>query len=69
MQIEAVRVSQQLRGNGLGSAMMHWAVDEAGRRGVALVQLTSDNSRIDAHRFYERLGFVQSHAGFKTRLH
>lgn len=67
-QIEAVRVSADLRGNGLGSAMIAWAVEEAGRRGATLVQLTSDNSRTDAHRFYERLGFVQSHAGFKLHL-
>ena len=65
MQIEAVRVDGDLRGNGIGSAMIRWAVAEAGRRGAALVQLTSDNTRLDAHRFYERLGFVQSHAGFK----
>ncbi len=68
MQIEAVRVAGELRGNGLGSAMMGWAVDEAVRRGATLVQLTSDNSRTDAHRFYGRLGFVKSHAGFKLLL-
>ena len=65
MQIEAVRVDGDLRGNGLGSAMIRWAVAEAGRKGAELVQLTSDNTRLDAHRFYEHLGFVQSHAGFK----
>ncbi|PYH00435.1 GNAT family N-acetyltransferase [Arthrobacter stackebrandtii] len=68
MQIEAVRVDETLRGIGLGSAMMRWAVEEARRRGAALVQLTSDNARPDAHRFYDRLGFVQSHAGFKLLL-
>ncbi|WP_425862438.1 GNAT family N-acetyltransferase [Arthrobacter sp. TWP1-1] len=68
LQIEAVRVDEQLRGLGLGGAMITWAVDEARRRGAALVQLTSDASRLDAHRFYERLGFTQSHAGFKLQL-
>ncbi len=68
LQIEAVRVDEQLRGLGLGGAMITWAVDEARRRGAALVQLTSDASRLDAHRFYERLGFTQSHAGFKLSL-
>lgn len=68
MQIEAVRVDEGLRGNGLGSAMIRWAVEEAARRGASLVQLTSDNTRTDAHRFYERLGFTQSHAGFKLLL-
>lgn len=67
-QIEAVRVAGGLRGTGLGSAMMRWAIDEARRRGCALVQLTTDKSRGDAHRFYQRLGFVASHEGMKLAL-
>ena len=47
---------------------MTWAIDEARRRGCALVQLTSDKSRQAAHRFYERLGFVASHEGMKLAL-
>lgn len=67
-QIEAVRVAESTRGSGLGAAMMRWAIDEARGRGCALVQLTSDKSRADAHRFYERLGFVSSHEGMKLKL-
>ena len=67
-QIEAVRVAESTRGSGLGAGMMTWAIDEARRRGCALVQLTSDKSRTDAHRFYDRLGFVASHEGMKLRL-
>jgi GNAT superfamily N-acetyltransferase len=67
-QIEAVRVAESHRGQGLGSAMIGWAVAEATRRGCALVQLTTDKRRPDAHRFYERLGFVASHEGMKLRL-
>ncbi len=68
MQVEAVRVADSARGHGLGSAMMHWAIEEARSRGAALVQLTSDTRREDAHRFYERLGFTASHVGFKLFL-
>lgn len=68
LQIEAVRVHAALRGNGVGGAMIEWAIDEARRRGATLVQLTSDRSRVAAHRFYERLGFEQSHTGFKLVL-
>jgi len=68
LQIEAVRVRADQRGAGLGSAMIRWAVDEGARRGVALVQLTSDATRTDARRFYERLGFTASHLGFKLAL-
>jgi len=67
-QIEAVRVARSERGSGLGAAMMGWAIDEARRRGCALVQLTTDKSRADAHRFYARLGFVASHEGMKLAL-
>jgi GNAT superfamily N-acetyltransferase len=67
-QIEAVRVREDYRGRGLGEALMAWAIDEARRRGCAIVQLTSDKSRQAAHRFYGRLGFVATHEGMKLRL-
>lgn len=67
-QIEAVRVGAQWRSRGLGGALIRWAIDEAERWGSALVQLTSDASRTDAHRFYTRLGFVDSHVGYKMSL-
>ncbi len=67
-QIEAVRVHAALRGGGLGRAMVAWAVDEARRRGCALVQLTSDKQRPEAHRFYSGLGFIPTHEGFKLAL-
>ncbi|MEH6796909.1 MAG: GNAT family N-acetyltransferase [Rhodococcus sp. (in: high G+C Gram-positive bacteria)] len=67
-QIEAVRVDARWRSRGLGGALIRWAIAEAERRGCALVQLTSDASRTDAHRFYTRLGFVDSHVGYKMHL-
>ncbi|MET3370826.1 GNAT family N-acetyltransferase [Arthrobacter sp. M2012083] len=67
-QIEAVRVSETLRGQGVGVRMIQWAIDQARERGCSLVQLTTDKSRVSAHRFYERLGFVASHEGMKLTL-
>ncbi|MGY0492933.1 N-acetyltransferase family protein [Streptomyces sp. WG-D5] len=66
--IEAVRIHADERGSGLGSRLIEWAVDESRRQDCQLVQLTSDVTRTDAHRFYERLGFVGSHLGFKLQL-
>ena len=64
--VEAVRVGSAHRSAGLGTAMLRWAMGPAAEAtGSALVQLTSDEQRVDAHRFYERLGFVGSHRGFK----
>lgn len=67
-QIEAVRISGAARGLGLGSRLIGWCVDHAREHGCALIQLTSDASREDAHRFYERLGFSATHVGFKLAL-
>ncbi|RKN49627.1 GNAT family N-acetyltransferase [Micromonospora endolithica] len=66
--IEAVRVRSDQRGRGLGREMIGWAVDRARERGCRLVQLTTDKSRLDAHRFYLGLGFVASHEGMKLAL-
>jgi GNAT superfamily N-acetyltransferase len=66
--VEAVRVRSDQRGNGLGEQLVRWAVDEARARGCGVVQLTTDASRVDAHRFYERLGFTASHVGMKLSL-
>ncbi|MCQ8781814.1 GNAT family N-acetyltransferase [Mangrovibrevibacter kandeliae] len=67
-QIEAVRIAGGRRGDGLGGRMIEWAIEECRRRGCVLVQLTTDRSRKDAHRFYERLGFEQTHLGYKLTV-
>ncbi|GAA1657633.1 GNAT family N-acetyltransferase [Kribbella alba] len=67
--VEAVRVAESARGSGLGTALMEWSIEESRARGCSLVQLTSDKTRTDAHRFYtDRLGFTNSHEGFKLKL-
>lgn len=66
--IEAVRIHSDERGSGLGSRLIEWAVDRSRQLDCVMVQLTSDKTRSDAHRFYERLGFTASHEGFKMRL-
>ena len=67
-QIEAVRIGAAARGTGLGGRLIGWCVDRARERGCTMVQLTSDATRHDAHRFYERLGFEPTHLGFKLPL-
>jgi GNAT superfamily N-acetyltransferase len=67
--VEAVWVAADRRSAGIGGAMMRWVVDAAAPAlGADLVQLTSDAARVDAHRFYERLGFVGTHIGFKVEV-
>lgn len=68
MQIEGVRVSSATRGGGIGGQMIEWAIDYAREHNCGLVELTTDKSREDAHRFYDRLGFEQSHYGYKLKL-
>lgn len=67
-QVEAVRTSTALRGEGLGAHMMTWIEDEARRRGAARMQLTSNRERTRAHTFYTRLGYEPSHVGMKKYL-
>ncbi|MFE0016911.1 GNAT family N-acetyltransferase [Mesorhizobium sp. NPDC059054] len=67
-QIEAVRVARDRQSAGLGQKMIDWAVGQCRERGCAIVQLTTDRNRHDAHRFYERLGFKQTHFGYKIDL-
>ncbi|MET7476512.1 GNAT family N-acetyltransferase [Streptomyces sp. NPDC005648] len=66
--IEAVRVHTDERGSGLGTRFIRWAIEKSRQENCQLVQLTSDNTRTDAHRFYEKLGFTASHVGFKLQL-
>ena len=67
-QVEAVRVAASHRGSGLGRELVGWAVEQARERGCVLVQLTTDATRPDAHRFYESLGFTATHVGMKLPL-
>jgi GNAT superfamily N-acetyltransferase len=66
--IEAVRIHSDVRGQRLGEQLIDWAVERCRERDCFLVQLTSSNERTDAHRFYKRLGWAQSHTGFKLKL-
>jgi len=67
-QVESVRVDKRFQSQGIGSEMMKWAMERARQRGAQAVQLTTHKSRLDAHRFYERLGFKGSHLGMKLSL-
>ncbi|MEK4436121.1 MULTISPECIES: GNAT family N-acetyltransferase [Paenibacillus] len=64
-QIEGVRVGKGYRGRGIGESLFRYAISEAKSMGCEMIQLTTDKKRKDAHRFYERLGFVDSHDGMK----
>jgi len=67
-QIESVRVSRDCRGGGIGRKMIIWAIEQCRARNCGAVQLTTDKSRLDAHRFYKSLGFIDSHEGMKLTL-
>ena len=66
--IAAVQTRADLRGRQIGEQMMRFAIEEARAKGARTVQLMSNSRRTEAHRFYERLGFSRSHAGFKIKL-
>lgn len=66
--IEGVRVASVVRSQGVGAAMLRWAIERARLRHCVMVQLTTDRVRDEALRFYERMGFVPSHHGMKLHL-
>ncbi len=66
--IEGVRIHEEFRGRGHGEAMFNYAIETAKQEGCSIVQLTSNKERPGAIRFYEKLGFVASHEGFKLSV-
>jgi GNAT superfamily N-acetyltransferase len=68
VKVESVKVGEALRSRGIGAQMMAFAEEIARARGARLLELTSNGTRLDAHRFYERLGYERSHFGFKKKL-
>jgi GNAT superfamily N-acetyltransferase len=67
-EVESVHVAAAERSTGIGSALMAAAIQRAEAAGCYRVQLTSNRARTDAQRWYRRLGFVDSHVGFKYLL-
>jgi len=66
--IEDVRVASDRRSRGIGEHLVQWALSEARGKGCKLVELLTHHTRIDAQRFYERLGFSRSHVGMTLRF-
>jgi len=66
--IEDVRVATHCRSRGIGEQLVQWAVTEAQSEGCKLVELLTHNTRVDAQRFYKRLGFQASHVGMTVRF-
>ncbi len=66
--IEDVRVAAHCRRRGIGEQLVQWAIAQAGTNGCKLVELLTHHSRVDAQRFYARLGFQPSHVGMTLRF-
>ena len=66
--VEGVRVDSRFRGCGIGKQLLQYAIEKAKQKKCVIVQLTTDKSRIDTHRFYENLGFKATHEGMKLHL-
>ena len=68
MQIEAVRILKQCRGQKIGEWKMQEAIKYGKSKGASIIQLTTNKQRTAATNFYERLGFEASHEGMKMYL-
>ncbi len=67
-QIEAVRVKDSERRNGVGEALFQWAINRSKEKGAHVLQLTTDKKRPETLRFYQKLGFLSSHEGMKMHF-
>ena len=66
--VEGVRIHKNFRGDGIGTRVFEWVIQYASKKGVKILQLTSDKQRPDSIRFYEDLGFKSTHEGLKLKL-
>jgi len=67
--VEQVLVGPGVQGMGIGTAMMHHAMDEARAAKCYKLTLSSNIKRIDAHKFYDGLGFTRHGLAFRIDLH
>ncbi|MTH95327.1 GNAT family N-acetyltransferase [Roseibium sp. RKSG952] len=68
VELESVHVRADQQGTGVGRQMVAHAEQLAREAGACLLQLTSNREREGSHHFYRRLGFDQSHLGYKKML-
>lgn len=66
--IEDVVVDPACQGQGIGKAMMAFALEQARSQGCYKASLSSDRKREAAHAFYEKLGFARHGHSYLTRL-
>jgi GNAT superfamily N-acetyltransferase len=66
--IEDVAVDPQWQGRGVGTAMMRYALRLAHEKGCYKATLSSNLKRVQAHAFYDALGFERHGYSFRTDL-
>lgn len=67
-EIQELVVMPQARGLNVGSKLLAWAEEEARQAGAEMTELSTNVKRHDAHRFYLREGYEQSHFRFTKAL-
>ena len=64
--VENMIVGSRHRRSGVGRALMDEAVRQARQAGCYKLQLMSGKHRVEAHEFYERVGFERAAEGFRV---
>ncbi len=67
-EIQELVVMPQARGLRVGSQLLAWAEEFARQTGAEMTELSTSVKRLDAHRFYLREGYTQSHFRFTKPL-
>jgi len=66
--VENVVVDSSNRRKGVGKLLMDYALMRAREAGCYKIQLSSNKSREEAHKFYESIGYKASAEGFRLYL-
>ena len=66
--ITAIVVTETMRGKGIGKLLVEKAEALAQEAKCNVIELTTNVKRVEAHKFYESLGFEATHKRFTKHL-
>lgn len=67
-EIQELYVKPEFRNIGVGKQLIDHLKALVKQKGIIQLEVTSNNKRVETHRFYEREQFIQSHKKFTLKI-